>query len=183
MKDSDLRGILLQQFYDHRKKGMLGINVQGMIRPVIPEGSDEQDVLRICDQLGESGLLDWRGLRDHTGQGFGGGCGKISGAGVDVIEGEAEAPIPIHIFDQSHHQQTINITGNQTGVQVGGAMSNFEQTVIESFERIISGINASKVSDEDKREAKSKLASFLGSNAVQTILGAGVKALIDACAR
>jgi hypothetical protein len=62
MRDTDLRGIVLQQFYDDRRKGMLGLGVENITNIQVPHGADEQDVLRVCDQLGDSGLLEWHGI-------------------------------------------------------------------------------------------------------------------------
>jgi hypothetical protein len=173
MKDTDLRGMVLQHYYDHRKDGRVGVGaINGVGRPNLPEGIPEQEVMRISAQLSEAGLIAWHGLKHSSGSGFVGGYGTITAKGVDVIEGETESPLPIHIIDQSQHHQTINISGTQGGVQVGGA---------QGFEKLISAINNASVPDEAKRDAKSKLAGLLGTTVVTAMLGTGVKTLIEHC--
>ena len=181
MKDTELRGIVLQQFYERRKQGTVSINGKGGVKFENPAAMDVLDVLRICDQLSHAGLIEFEGVLDASAGHLVQGWGKITGNGVDVIEREAASPIPIHVFDQSQHHQTINISGTQGGVQVGGANSRFDQNIAQDIEKLISAINGSTVNDEAKKEAKSKLAAFLGSEVVQGLLGAGAKALIKAC--
>ena len=181
MKDIDLRGIVLQQFYDHRKNGMLGIRVNGMKRPTLPAGCDDDDFLRICAQLAEAGLLDWHTSPTPDGGGYAFGCGKISGAGVDVIEVDgADSPIPIHI-DQSQHHQTINISGSHGAVQVGGANSQFQQGLTRDLEKLIEAVKTSPVPEEEKKTALEKLGSFLATSVAGSTIGVGVKLLAAKC--
>ncbi|MFL6519186.1 MAG: hypothetical protein ACJ8NS_03120 [Chthoniobacterales bacterium] len=88
MKDSDLRNIVLQKFYDKRR------DVPQRWCPYpddfkdLPPGSPDftmADVYRVCEQLAEQGLVDWKptGLHGHVVR----GDGKITAAGVDHIEG------------------------------------------------------------------------------------------------
>ena len=91
MKDVDLRGVVLQKFYEVRNRE------PSMVDPLRLPGLDaiEPDhirLLNICEQLAEHGLLHWRSLRGLT---IDGGMGNISASGIDVVEGTARAPIAI----------------------------------------------------------------------------------------
>src|SRR5947209_3782634 len=128
MKDSELRSVALKQFYDRRREGYLGLAVGNMPVLEIQEGVDLGDFLRVCNQLGEYGLIEWKGFSDERGNPMG-GVGSISAAGIDVAEGAAKPPLPISpiSIDQSTHVQHINISGQHGGVQVAGAHSKQEQ--------------------------------------------------------
>ena len=178
MKDTDLRGIILQQFYQRRREGSLGINVSN-ISGVNLEGLDASDAIRICDQLREAGLIDWKPLPSRTGDSVG-GVGKINAFGVDVIEGAAPSPIPLQI-DQSTHVQHIHIFGHHGGVQVAGAHSHQHQTIAQELEKLVAAINGSFVPEEEKKEAKSRLAAFLESSATSAVLGPVATKLLELC--
>ncbi|MCI5225941.1 MAG: hypothetical protein D3918_04580, partial [Candidatus Electrothrix sp. AX2] len=87
MKDNELRGLVLQYFYDNRRKRSvrepkaadLGVEVT------------EQDILHICDQLGQHDLLDWKSneSRRKSSDTFLPSTGKINAFGIDVVEGNA----------------------------------------------------------------------------------------------
>ena len=147
MKDTDLRGIMLQQFYERRREGYIGFGATGVALLRIPTGVDPLDALRVCAQLGEHGLLEWSGSADED---FAYGAGKISATGVDVAEGEASSPISIHL-DQSRHEHHVTVTSS-TGVQVAGDNADQHQTVTHHVEQLIREIDASPATDEEKKE-------------------------------
>lgn len=179
MKDSELRGFVLQEFYAKRRGGDLGIRVQNFPRLEVPCMEDD-DLLRISDQLGQYGLIEWHDTDDGAGK-LMAGVGKITAAGIDVIEGEQKAPLPIQI-DHSHHIQNIQIEGQHGGIQVAGAHSNQQQSIEQEIGKIISAIDGANVSEAAKQEAKGLLVKFLQSSAAGAILGPAADALLKHCA-
>jgi len=146
MKDTELRGLLLQAYYEHRREDWfvptaeeLGVNV------------DEQDILQVCDQLGQHNLIQWRSLASFGN--INAGMGKISAFGIDVVEGEATPDIKVHIVQNN----SVNVTGS-TNVAVGD--HNY-QTITDSVQHLVSTIDSSCASMEQKAEAKSLLRKFL----------------------
>jgi len=100
MKDTQLRGLLLEVFYKRRRdsrflptSGELGVSVS------------EEDILQVCDQLAQHGLIEWKSL--GTFGNVHAGMGKISAFGIDVVEGEAIPDIKVEFVQN----QTVNITG------------------------------------------------------------------------
>jgi hypothetical protein len=89
MTDSELRGLLLEKYYQRRKERLIGL---------LPSDFDgklnERDIQSIAGQLADHGLIHWRPNRGHDG--IGGGMGAITPAGVDVVESKVAAPMDIH---------------------------------------------------------------------------------------
>jgi len=168
MKDSYLRGLVLQEFYAKRRGGQIGIGIDGGHCLEVP-GVDEQEILRISGQLAQYFLIEWQGQDDPFGKPML-GIGKITAFGVDVIEGERLAPLPIHI-DQSHNVQHVHIEGQHGGVQVAGAHSYQHQSIEQDIGKLISAIDAANVSEAAKQETKGLLKQLLQSSAVRAILG------------
>ena len=157
MKDSDLRSIVLKQFYDRRSEGNIGIgDVDREKKFTIPPGVAETEVLRIADQLAEHGLLAWNPVEGDNGiSAF--GVGKITALGVDVVDRDADPPLPINL-----NYVTNNIAvSNSTGVQIAGDNSTQTQTFDQNIEKLIQAINSSQVAEAQKEEAKSALRRFV----------------------
>jgi hypothetical protein len=156
MKDVDIRGIVLKKYYEHRRNGFIGLG------PSDFDGRlNESDIFHIASQLGEHGLIHWRQI-----DGIGGaqaGSGKISAAGIDVIEGTAISSIAIHV------DKSINVS-NSTDVQIG---NQNKQTLHLEIERLIAAINGSRASGAEKEEAKSLLRKFL-ENPIVSALVSGI---------
>lgn len=162
MKDSELRGLILQKYYDKRRDGWFQWQAEDFSDVPDTVDFDAVDLFRACDQLAENGLIDWKPLRDHVNQTIG-GVGKISAAGVDVIEGNVDPPISI-VLDQSHHVAVHH----SSNVQIGN--ENVQGVTIH-FEKLIAAIDKSSASEKDKREAKSLLKKFLEHPLVSSIAG------------
>src|ERR1700683_4473931 len=89
MTDSELRGLLLEKYYQRRKERLIGLvpaDFNGKL--------NERDIQSIAGQLADHGLIHWRPNRGHDG--VGGGMGAITPAGVDVVETKVAAPGDIH---------------------------------------------------------------------------------------
>jgi hypothetical protein len=107
VKDVDLRGIVLEKFYEVRNQEASMVNPLGLSGLALIEPNHIR-LLNICEQLGEHGLLHWRSVKGMT---IEGGMGKISAKGVDVVEGTAPAPIAITLH-------TISVS-QSSNVQIG----------------------------------------------------------------
>jgi len=159
MKDTDLRSLVLQVFYDRRRQGLIQVN-DGFVTNVV----DVSEVCRICDQLSEHGLIEWKPTK-HKGctvTGF----GKITAFGIDVIESEGEAS-PIKM---TFPITNINISDSPGAGVIAGNYN--QQTIQNTFDYILRLIEESNASDKDKREAKSLLKKFLEHPVTAAVIGA-----------
>jgi hypothetical protein len=167
MTDNELRGIVLQKFYERRREGT-----------IIPEPNDfdppvpTEDLFRICEQLGDHGLLDWK-RQGYNGNPFF-GVGKISAYGVDIFENNEKPPIGV-----TFSPNFISIIQSQ-GVQIGDSNVQNISYVIENF---ITRIEQASASEEEKKEAKSKLKAFLEHPLVTSVLGGLALKLIERLGR
>src|SRR5437867_8935866 len=96
MKDSVVRGCLLQLLYERRSEGSIPFG-QGQQAVLPPGGINRRDWLRAVAQLSEYHLIDWTPLEDRSGMGLLSGFAKINGFGVKVLEGGVASPISIFI--------------------------------------------------------------------------------------
>lgn len=148
MTDNDLRAILLKKFYDKRSNG--GFQWEKEDFDDVEETLSFQEILRVCDQLNDHGLVQWKSIKAAGGIAVG-GHGKISACGVDVIEGTAKSPISINL----DHSVTVH---GSSHVQIG---NNNVQGIEIHIQSLIDGIEKSAGTPEQKTEAKSKLKEFL----------------------
>jgi hypothetical protein len=167
MKDNELRGLLLREYYNKRDLGWF--QWAGTDFDPAPIGfSTSEQFLRICDQLGEHGLIDWKPFSGGSGNTVG-GIGRISASGVDVIEGNRQSPIAIAL-DQSRH---ISVT-QSNHVQIGDG--NVQDVSIH-VAGLVEAIENSSGSEEEKRQAKSLLKRFL-EHPLVTAIGGGLASSI-----
>ena len=96
MKDSVVRGCLLQLLYERRSEGSIPFG-QGEQAVPPPGGISRRDWLRAVAQLSEYGLIDWTPLKDKSGMGQLSGFAKINDSGVEVLQGGVAPPISISI--------------------------------------------------------------------------------------
>src|SRR5947209_17456261 len=123
MKDNDLRGIVLEQFYNRRHEDeWFGLD-EVSAGAGLP--SELQRVGNICEQLSQYGLVEWTAVKGLHGPVA--GMGKITASGVDVIEGTARAPISISLHDHS-----VSVSGSSY-VQIGNSNSQSFNTTIEKL--------------------------------------------------
>jgi hypothetical protein len=161
MKDNDLRGLILRKYYEKRREGWVQWKSEDFTD--VDGDFDADDLFRVCNQLGEHGLIEWSGVDDHRGQTVD-GRGRISALGVDVIEGNQKAPLAIN-FDYSQHHVNVSSSSN---VQVG---SGNIQGVSVHIQGLAEAIDRSKATPGEKEAAKSALRQFLDHPAVSAILG------------
>jgi hypothetical protein len=170
MKDSELRGRILQLLYDSRRE-VAGVPLGFVSSAPVISGVDPFDVLRACEQLHQHNLIEWEKFHGEAGRDF--GIATINAFGCDIIEGHTSPPIAINI-DQS---QQISVIGSQ-GVQIAGALSNQQQTISDSFEKIISVIESSTLSATEKTEARSLIVRLLQSKAAIALFGGAAEFLL-----
>jgi hypothetical protein len=106
MKDNELRGLILQEYYNRRRKPVNMLKEDDFQPPI-----NKEDILYISEQLAQHGLIEWRPIKN--GPKLVEGSGRITAPGIDIIENKGIKP-PIQILIP----QNININ-NSTGVQVG----------------------------------------------------------------
>src|SRR5207237_7549493 len=99
MKDSVVRGRLLQLLYQRRTEGSIPLgHVEEAVPP--PGSISRRDWLRAAAQLSEYGLIDWTPLEDKSGMGLLSGFAKINDFGVKVLEAGVAPPILISIDER-----------------------------------------------------------------------------------
>jgi hypothetical protein len=157
MKDNEIRGIVLQKFYDDRRNQAVRQSISDFIQTA---DFDQNDLFRACEQLAEHGLIKWSSPIRTKGETDIGHV-KITARGVDVVEGNIGSPIAI-TFDQS---VSVHSSSN---VQIG---SHNVQDISIQIGKLVSAIDHSTASDEQKAEAKSLLRKFLEHPLVASIAG------------
>jgi len=169
MKDSVVRGCLLQLLYERRSEGSIPFG-QGEQAVLPPGGISRRDWLRALAQLSEYHLIDWTALEDQTGMGLLSGFAKINDFGVKVLEGGVAPPISISI-DKS---RLTTVPRRQTPTAPSTPQ---QQQIMEALEKVITAINQADVSEQEKNEAKTLLRRLLGSKAAVSVLGPGAQSL------
>ena len=171
MKDSVVRGRLLQLLYERRSEGsILFGRVEQAVPP--PGGISRRDWLRAVAQLSEYGLIDWSPLEDKSGMGLLSGFAQINDFGVQVIEAGVAPPIRISI-DES--RRTPVPQAGQAPIAVSTPQ---QQMITDALEKVIASIIQADVSEQEKNEANSLLRKLLSSKAAAKVLGAGAQSLL-----
>ncbi|MCI5219051.1 MAG: hypothetical protein D3914_07630 [Candidatus Electrothrix sp. LOE2] len=152
MKDTELRGYILQYYYDRRRKGRLPAPKPADLDVEV----DEQDILQVCDQLGENNLLEWISVKSK-------GIGKINVFGIDVVEGATTPAIKVEFVQ--HNNNTVTITDSTDVNNIIG--SNNTLTLSE----LVKAVESADASPQEKEEAKSLLRKFLEHPLVSAIAG------------
>ena len=170
MKDSVVRGCLLQLLYERRSEGPIPFG-QGEQAVPPPGGISRRDWLRAVAQLSEYGLIDWNPLEDKSGMGLLSGFAKINDFGVDVLEAGVASPIQISIDER---RRTSFPRQEQQPIATS---AQHQQMITEALEKVITAINQADVSEQEKNEAKTLLRRLLGSKAALSVLGPGAQSL------
>ena len=170
MKDSVVRGRLLQLLYERRSEGSIPFG-RGEQAVSPPGGISRRDWLRAVAQLSEYRLIDWTPLEDQSGMGLLSGVAQINDFGIKVLEAGAAPPIRISI-DES--RRTTILPQQQAPIATSIPQ---QQVITEALEKLITAINQADVSEQEKNEAKSLLRKLLGSKAAASVLGAGARSL------
>jgi hypothetical protein len=170
MKDSVVRGCLLQLLYERRSEGSLAFG-QGEQAVWPPGGISRRDWLRAVAQLSEYGLIDWTPLEDKTGMGLLSGFAKINDLGIQVIEGGVAPPIQISIDER---RRTTVPKREEASIATSTPQ---QERIADALEKVINAINQANLSEQEKNESKSLLRKLLSSKAAAKVLGAGAQSL------
>jgi len=170
MKDSVVRGCLLQFLYERRSEGSIPFGHAEQAVPP-PAGISRRDWLRAVAQLSEYRLIDWVPLEDQSGMGLLSGLAKINDFGVKVLEAGIAPPIRISIDER---RRTTVPRGQQAPIAPSTPQ---QQAITNALEKVITAINQADVSEREKNEAKSLLRKLLGSKAAASVLGPGAQFL------
>ncbi|MCI5127750.1 MAG: hypothetical protein D3907_04465 [Candidatus Electrothrix sp. AUS3] len=170
MKDTELRGLILQYFYDRRRKDRLPAPKPADLDVDV----DDQDILQVCDQLREYNLLKWTASKSTDYDSLGEisfGFGKINAFGIDVVEGEATPEIKVEFVQ--HNNNTVTIT-DSTGVNniIG---SNNTLTLHE----LVKAVQSTDATKQEKEEAKSLLRKAFKNPTIAAILGGSASQLLN----
>jgi hypothetical protein len=171
MKDSVVRGCLLQLLYERRSEGFLPFGQAEQAVPP-PGGINRRDWLRAVAQLSEYRLIDWTPLEDNSGMGLLSGFARINDLGVEVLEAGVAPPISISL-DKSRR---TSLRREQKAPIA--ARTPQQQAITEAVEKVITAIDQADVSEQEKNAAKSLLRKLLGSKAAAKVLGANAQALV-----
>ena len=170
MKDSVVRGCLLQLLYERRSEDSIPFGQAEQAVPP-PGGINRRDWLRAVAQLSEYHLIDWTPLEDQSGMGLLSGFAKINDFGVKVLEGGVAPPIRISI-DESRR---TTVRQDQQAPTAPGTPQ--QQAITQALEKVIIAINQADASDREKNELKSLLRKLVGSKAATSVLGPGAQSL------
>jgi hypothetical protein len=170
MKDSVVRGRLLQVLYQRRSEGSIPF---GRLEEAVPPpgGISHRDWLRAVAQLSEYGLIDWTPFEDKSGMGLLSGFAKINDFGVKVLETGLAPPIRISI-DES--RRTTAPRQKQAPI---AASTPQQERITDALEKVITAINQADVSEQEKNKAKSLLRKLLSSKAAAKVSGTGAQSL------
>jgi hypothetical protein len=171
MKDSVVRGCLLQLLYERQAEGPIPFG-QGEHAVPPPGGINRRDWLRAVAQLSEYHLIDWTPLEDKSGMGLLSGFARINDLGVEVLEGDVSAPLRISI-DESRRSSV----SKREQAPIAAITQQQQQAITDALEKVITAINQADVSEQQKNEVKSLLRKLLGSKAAASVLGPGAKLL------
>ena len=170
MKDSVVRGCLLQLLYERQSEGPIPFGrAEHAVPP--PGGINRRDWLRAVAQLSEYHLIDWTPFEDRSGMGLLSGFAKINDFGVEVLEGDVSAPLRISI-DESR-RSTVS---KREQAPIAGRTPQ-QQMITEALEKVIAAINEADVSEKEKNESKSLLRKLLTGKAAASVLGGGAQSL------
>jgi hypothetical protein len=170
MKDADLRGLVLREFYERRRQNFVHLQISDFGAAHLYE-----DLQRICRQLHETRMLDtWRPT--SAGEGPTIGVGRISADGVDVMEGTKAPPPTISIDQRTIDQRTTISVASSRNVQIG---TGNVQVAIEALQELVVAINNSSFSPREKEEAKGLLKRLLENPVVAAILGAAASSIFS----
>src|SRR5436190_22812322 len=141
MKDSVVRGCLLQLLYERRSEGSLPFGQTEQAVPP-PGGISRRDWLRAVAQLSEYRLIDWTSLEDQSGMGLLSGFAKINDYGVKVLEAGVASPIRISI-DESRRTTVPRQEQARTAPNAPQ-----QQAITKALEKVITAINQADVPEK-----------------------------------
>lgn len=162
MKDTELRGIVLRNYYDKRREAMFTPDEKDF-----GQGVTIEDICAISEQLGEHKLISWKSIKNFGGVSF--GMGRITAFGIDVVEGVATPDIKVEFVQN----KSINIS-DSSNIIVG---DHNQQNITHHVKEIVRAIDESQATPEEKAEAKSLLRKFIEHPMVTAVAGGAISLL------
>jgi hypothetical protein len=156
VRDTESRGVVLERFYAARHK-VDWLDFSALLTHVM---MDRTELANICKQLGQHGLIEWESVDTLTGNIP--MRGRITASGIDVIEGNAVAPISVTLHDHSVH------VTSSTNVQIGNANT---QSVQLEIKKILTKIDQAAAPQPEKQQAKSLLESLSNNALLVSLIG------------
>lgn len=161
-KDSELRGMVLQKYYEHR----------GTLELIELKESDFNGILssrelwRINKQLKDHGYITWGEPLNIEKP----GAGLITTSGINVVEGSIQSSIPLEIkIDSIQHNNNITVSQvSSDNIQIGNSNTNIHDIDIQ---KLINAINNSGASTYEIEEAKSIINKLLDLPLMKKIIG------------
>ena len=133
MKDSVVRGRLLQLLYERRSEGSIPFGHGEQAVPP-PGGINRRDWLRALAQLSEYHLIDWTPLEDQSGMGLLSGFAKINDFGVKVLEAGVAPPISISI-DKSRRTRSGGNNATDRASAAAASVMRHGEMIMRSIKR------------------------------------------------
>lgn len=97
MTDAEMRGRLLEHFHSLRHSNGGWVPISDTI--LAPEPVEVQAIGGVCQQLADTGLINWKPLR--TGMGLVGGMAQITGKGVAAVESGRSSQIDVRFLNRT----------------------------------------------------------------------------------
>lgn len=166
MRDVELRGAILQRFYDFRYRGILQLtDIVAEMRPVAPLLA-----AGINEQLAKAGLVGWKTSKTTAGVG---GIGRITPLGVAVVEGHREPPISLLLPGRG-------IVGGRVGLRKGGLPVSATPMLLN---KALAAIDQTSSPLAEKAAAKTLIRELAASPLAWSALGAAFGAGPDEAPR
>lgn len=164
MKDAEIRDLVLKRLYELRNDGPQCLTANN---PALISDLSLHEILRICAQLQEDGLLQAKQLHRNSqtrAREYDFGIVEISSQGVGLIEGN-----PSH---KAKQMQTTNISFNNSSNNVIGDHNKvaITQHIVE-LERMVEQSNGTP---EQKKEAKGLLKRFAEHPLVAAVVSGSI---------
>ena len=167
MSDHDLRKSLLLQFYARRAEGRLGLATGNTVPLRIPDGYAKDDVLRVCERLAKSRLIDWKSVPGPGGTLIA-GAGEINPAGIFAVEKKTPSIFGVDLAADPGPSPAASAASDVT-----------RHRALEQYaDYLIRGLAAVHGSAEERRAAKSRLAELLATGDGRVVFGDAVPALL-----
>ena len=161
MTDQAIRTSILEYLYQHRDAPRSDISPES-IGPDVRKATFN----RVMMDLLKAGLIEGHDVRTFDGPGV--LVDRISGAGIDVMEGNAPSPVALNVHNDNRSFSIGTMTG---GAAMQGDHST--QNVSVHLQALVEAVQASNMSDTDKRTALDKLKGFATSPGVANGLQLG----------
>lgn len=173
MKDTELRGLILNLLYEKRREGLITLKEDYFNGTV-----EKSEITRISEQLVEYELIRCKITRREDGRAIMGQA-MITAKGVDVVEETVVPPITIKLDTPMPVQQTFNIHGGSiNNSQLGNENIQNIQINNQELEKLYTAIDNTTLALEEKEEVKSLVIKAMENPMLNTVI-AGIISNLD----